>query len=92
MTMPLCLHCQRNVGCKARGLCNYCYADRVIRQQYECRRPDLSNKGLGMECGPRPTPPRTDAVTFEDRLRVLEERMAAGMGLWNHKDAEPDLT
>jgi hypothetical protein len=92
MTLSLCLHCQRNSGCKSRGLCNACYADRGIRDQYACNRPDLSSAGLGLEDGPRPLPPRTDAVTKEERLAVLEERAAAGQQLWCNEDARRDLS
>lgn len=85
----ICRHCNRKKVNRPRGLCWSCYYTLGVRELY----PSTSKyayRGVGNLTGVRmlPTKP-TDALPgSEEKVRVLEQRAAAGVVLWHPDDAK----
>jgi hypothetical protein len=79
---PACRHCGAKAT-KPRRLCWRCYADAAIRERYTQLQRQQRREGRGR----KPLPQPTDALPgTEAKMRVLEERRAAGQELWHPLD------
>lgn len=86
---PVCLHCRAKWVTRPRGLCWPCYYTSGMRDLY----PPVSDKGrrgpgTGNRAPPPPEIPTAHLPGTEGKIRVLEERVAAGEGLWHPDDED----
>lgn len=81
----LCLHCRKNKGTRARGLCWVCHADREVRGRYGAG----GRVGAGVEnsVGPLPLLPTPARPGTPEKLAVLIARAERGQRLWHPLDA-----
>lgn len=84
-----CLHCGKP-GTAGRGLCNACYLKPKVRYLYPCKIA-VKEKPEQMEAD-EPDDPTGALPGTEEKIRVLEERAARGVGLFHPQDARPVIT
>ncbi len=87
LNTTLCRHCGRYVVSRPRGLCHRCYYAPGVK---ECYPPTAPNARRGVPDGhgtrPLPAKPTRAFPGSAAKLRVLEERAAAGVTLWHPDD------
>ena len=87
--MGACRRCARERDWMCRGLCNSCYKDRGIRQEYGT--PPSSGRTAWPDadhCGDwgAPTTPCLGLPGSEMKVQALQERAALGISLWHPQD------
>lgn len=87
---PLCKHCETRNAWKSRGLCWTCFRIPGVRSMYPLLNGRvLAVRGSGLDVnGGYTLPPEPTAapVGSEEKIRVLTERAAAGVGLFHPQD------
>ena len=89
LARPLCRHCGLNPAGRPRGLCWGCYYRPGVRDLYGPLS-KFGRRGIGAgKLAPRRRPPypTTARPGSAEKVRVLEERAAAGHLLWHPLDA-----
>ena len=95
----LCLHCHKNlrrktrggVRCGSRGLCRTCYYVPEVRERYPRLRNTIDEDVVW-------TPERLPAEATEarpgseDKIRIIQERLARGESLFGPRDVQIDLS
>ncbi len=80
-----CIHCGKRKPCRPRYLCEPCFSDIEIRDQYPPRnvygRRGVGHKGRGGAVTPAVAPPRST-----DRLQEMIERAERGQALFHASD------
>jgi hypothetical protein len=88
----VCVHCRTYGVTRPRGLCFACYADPDVRAGYApVGDPRFHRRGHACANAERPRPPEPTAALpgTEEKVAVLESRLAAGYALF-HPDDGPD--
>lgn len=87
--MNLCRHCQQKKANRPRGLCCRCYYTPGLKEHYpSTSRYARRHSALEDFEGRAPLPRRSTDTTpgTEEKIRVLEERAAAGLSLFHPRD------
>lgn len=89
-----CKHCRRDVYLDRRGLCNGCYRNKVIREQY----PSLCNarentKTVVHNNNLVPCARPTDALPgTEEKILVMRDRFRRGEQIHHPEDAQYEMS
>lgn len=88
--MKVCRHCNERKANRPRGLCWTCYHSDA-REKYSVSEHLGANRGisLGNRTPGLPETPTDVAPGSDEKVRVLEERAAAGVALWHPGDYRP---
>ena len=91
MSIVVCRACGQSKRNRARGLCNPCWKNADIRDEYPSLSP-FGNRGSGLfNYHPPPTVPTSALPGTEAKILVMQQRASMRQPLFDDRDAVPSL-